>query len=131
MPNLSNITIADRESTPVDHIFTPHGEENGIATFVESGVSLVGNNTLTISSRDTGTNVKIRVKLDMPVVQTETINSVSFDKVTRRAIADGTFTFAKSSTLQERENAIGLFMGAMSASQTDVNKVLTAVEKWF
>lgn len=131
MPNLANITISDRELTPVAHTFSPEGEKDGIATFVESGNSLVGNNTLTVSSRDTGKYVKARVRTDMPIVQVETINGIDNDRVVRRLTADTTITLPKSSTLQERKNIIGIHMGAMAADQTDVDKVLTAVEKWF
>lgn len=131
MPNLSNITVQDRESTPVSHTFSPNGEDAGLAIFVEAGDTMVGNNTLTISSRDTGTNVKVRVKLDMPTVLTETVNGISSPRVVRRSVIDATLSFAKSSTLQERQNAIGIFANTLSASQTDVDKVVTAVEKWF
>lgn len=107
MPNLTNITVNDREST------------------------MIGNNILTISSRDTGTNVKIRIKLDIPVAQTETLNGIDSTRIVRRSVSDETITFSKSSTLQERKNHIGLKYNLMAASQATVDKVLTAVEKWF
>jgi hypothetical protein len=131
MPNLTNITVNDRESTPVAHVFTPDNEAGGIATFIEAGATMIGNNILTISSRDTGTNVKIRIKLDIPVAQTETLNGIDSTRIVRRSVSDETITFSKSSTLQERKNHIGLKYNLMAASQATVDKVLTAVEKWF
>lgn len=131
MPSLSNITIADREPTPVDITFAPHSEDNGVAAFRESGASLLASKMLTCSSVDNGSKVKVRLKLDFPVAQTETINGISQEVVTRRNYGDVTFTFDKSAPLQERKNVVGLLYGALSAAQTDLDKVVTGEEKWF
>lgn len=131
MPNLTTITVNDREATPVAHPFAPHSEKDGIAVFHESGSSLVGNKSLTISTRDTGSNVKVRVKFDLPVVQTETINGITADKVVRRSVADLVLTFPRSGTLQERKNLVGMLQNLLDAGQAAVDPVITGVETFY
>lgn len=130
MPLMSNITINDREITPVAHVFKPYYEENGVAVFKEDAANLVSQNVLTISTRETGGKVKTRVKLDMPLTVTETVNGVDYTKVLDREYADVTFTMSKNSEGSSAKNLIGLLYGALSASQTDVDSVITGAEKF-
>jgi hypothetical protein len=132
MPNLSPITVTDRaDPTPVGHVFNPHSEDNGIAVFSKPGSTLMANKLLTISSVENGTKVKTRVKLALPVTQTEILNNVSRDVVVRTSYADVTFTFDKSSTAQERSDTVGMLSSVLAANQADVDPVVTGLEKWY
>jgi len=125
MPSYTNITINDREDTPVAHVFEPHAKEP-VPTFMEYGDTLVGNNTLTISARESNGKRRIRMDLKMPTVQTQNDNGITDPVVVRWAIAQVNFTFDEDSTEQERENAVGMIANALSASQTDLSAVFIA-----
>lgn len=50
MPQLQNIVLTDRATTPVNHTFVPRDiDRNGVATVVESTGVPVGENQLSIS----------------------------------------------------------------------------------
>lgn len=120
MPAFGNIASDDRESTPVTHTFTPWrmSEDNTVAFFKEAGATPWENNVLSLGIRATSANQnsKVRMKIEMPVVATEVINGVNYPKLLRTAIADVTFTFAKSSTTQERDNIVGILVNTLAGS---------------
>lgn len=128
MPTFATITVNDREDTPVAHSFTPTVIENGVGVFHERDGVPIGDSKLTLSARKTGSKYKARMVLALPVMVTETINSVDQYKVSRTAYADVSFTFDESSSEQERENAIGLVANALDAAQSTVIGVLQDLE---
>lgn len=128
MPELQSIAIDDRESTPVTHTFTPRSKDNGIGVCGESSGVPLGENTLSISMRRAGTKYKGRLRMAMPVVVTQTIDSVDSPLVTRTAYADLQVTFDQSSSTQERDNLIGLLADALGSSKTLVNDCLVDLE---
>lgn len=129
MPLMTDITVFDRESTPVAHIFKPYYEDNGVAFYREDGPTLESQNKLSISTRETGGKVKTRVKFDIPIVVTETINGVDHVRVVDREYADFSFTLSKNSALSSADNLIGMGYNLLATSQTDVNSVVNGSEK--
>jgi len=129
MPALTSITVQDRETTPVDHIYVPSAPDGDVQNFrVASGVPF-GAETLSISSRITATGIrKVQVRLVDPVIATETINGVDSSKFLRDARITVSLSFAAESTLQERQNAVGKTANLLSASQAFMNLVLTDLE---
>lgn len=133
MPQRGNITVNDRASTPVAHVFTPDGEDkNNVHLFSEkSGVPL-SNSRLSVSITRTGNGqagkVKPTIRLAVPVTQTQTINGISQPVIVRTAYVELSATFDGLSTEQERKDAIGMMANAMAASQTILNPVLTQTE---
>jgi len=128
MAQAASIVVNDRESTPVAHTYAPRSITPDLATFVETGTVPIGERKLTLSSRKSGSNYRVRVKLVSPVLVNETINGVSVPTVPRVSYADVTFTFADTSTLQERKNLVGMFANALAASQTVVDGTVTGLE---
>lgn len=120
MPSIAPLVITDRATpTPVSHTFNPDGMPNGIAMLAErptDGTS-IGANTLGLSNRKTGTKVKGRLTLTLPIVQTETINGVSRPTIVRTAYIDLNVTFDKGASQQERDNAIGLLRSALDPAK--------------
>jgi hypothetical protein len=119
--------MVDRESTPVTHTFAPSGiDRNGVAKVTEyTGVPLAEPSlTLSRSENATTQKVKNRLVFRFPVVQTETINNISVPKVVREIVTDVTFTFHKSSTEQERNNAVGMFYSAFVTTKPLVHDLL-------
>lgn len=126
MPQLQNIVLTDRETTPVNHTFTP-GEivqPNNVGVVVESTGVPIGEPKLTISMRKVGDKLKGRLTLAVPVVQTSTVNGVSNPVVVRTAVADLGVTYAQTSTEQERANLIGMLASALDKTKVLVNDAL-------
>jgi len=129
MPALTSISVLDRESTPLAHVYVPSAPDGDVQQFrVSSGVPF-GAETLSISSRITATGIrKVQVRLVDPVIATETINGVDSSKLLRDARITVSLSFAAESTLQERENAVGKCANLLAESQTFMDAVLTDLE---
>lgn len=129
MAQRATITVNDRASTPLAHAFVPQGDSaEGVALFCETAGVKIGEKKLSISVRKSGTNYKVRLKLDAPVLVTEVVNGVSIPKVSRTAYGDVTFTFAEQSLLQERKDLVGMIANALASSQTVVDASVTGLE---
>jgi len=124
----ASITVNDRESTPVAHVFAPRSIVPGAATFVEAASVPIGEQSLVIRTRKSGSRFYTRVTLACPILVTETINGVAVPKVPRVGFIDATFRFDDTSTEQERKNAVGMFANALASSQTVVDGSLTKLE---
>jgi hypothetical protein len=128
MPATSSVTLTDRSAA--SHVFTPVQPVNGVHTFIKkdsNGVP-IGESQLSVSLRKTPENRLVRLKLLMPVVQTETVNGVSTPVVVRKNWADVEFTFNDSSDTAEREVLVGLMADALTSSQTMLDAVITDLE---
>jgi len=130
MPQLQNIVLMDRATTPVSHTFTPLDIQNGVASVVESNGVPIGNSKLSISLRKTPQAGKYKavLVLSLPTVVTETINGVARPSVARTAYAEATFTFDATSTEQERKDLIGMFASSLDSSKVLVNDVLVKLQ---
>lgn len=130
MPQLQNLVLTDRAATPVNHTFVPRSiDKNGVATVVESSGIPIGDKRVTIGSTRTASGrFKYTLKFVMPVVATEVINGVSNPTVIRYASADVVFTFAPTSTEQERKDLVGQVESAFGASKTLINDSLIKME---
>lgn len=128
MPQLQAISLNDRETTPVAHAFVPRDISDGVGTVVRNTGIPVGEESLTVSSRKSGSKYRSRLVLKVPVVQTETINGVSTPRVVRTAFAAVDFTFEETSSEQERKNLVGMLQDALTASKTLVNDAVIKLE---
>nr|UUW21334.1 MAG: coat protein [Sanya fiers-like virus 27] len=129
MPQLANLVLTDRASTPVNHTFTPKDIVSGVATVEESTGVPIGNNKVTLSlSRNGSGRFKATIKGTFPIVQTQTINGVSSPVVVRTATAELNFYFAETSTEQERKDVVGMMYSALDPSKTLVNDVVTKLQ---
>lgn len=129
MPQLQTTVLTDRQSTPVNHTFVPRDIVGGVGTCVESTGIPKGNSELSISTRSTSNGVyKSRIKLMVPIVQTETVNGVSRPVVVRTSYADVTFTFSSESTEEERNNLVGMFADAFDPSNVLVNDAVVKLQ---
>jgi len=126
MPSMTAIVLADRETTPVNHTFTPSGIKDGVARFLNTATGVpVGFETLTSSMRQTGKRIKIKQVLQVPIIQTVTVNGVSSPVVVRSGFAETVFTFDETSTVQERKNLVGMQYASLGASQAMLNDLFT------
>lgn len=132
MPVPAPITLTDRDATA--HVFSPSREEaNDVKRFTKADASgvKIGESHLRVSLRETPSNFRVRLKLDRPTALTETVNGVANPKVVRVSMADVTFTFAKSSTLAERAEIVGMIADALTPGQTDLDAVITDLENFW
>jgi hypothetical protein len=129
MPQLQNLVLSDRESTPVAHTFTPRDITGGVGTVVESTGVPIGENTVTVSLRKTPSGrYKAVIKGRFPIVQTQDVNGIESPVVVRTAYAELTFDFDQTSTEQERKNVVGMMEDALTSDEPLTNDVLTKLQ---
>lgn len=121
MPALQNVVLTDRATTPIAHTFTPLGVKDDVGTVVESTGVPIGENRFTISMVRRGGKLRGKAVLQVPVVQTETINGVARPTVVRTAYVEVHCTFDMMSTEAERNNAIGMMENALKPAAVLVN----------
>lgn len=128
MAAFQNVTLTDRASTPVNHIFVPNGyEAKDVAAFIESASGGVpeGSSRLTASVRKTPAgNYKVALKLDVPVLVTEVVNGVSINKIDSIDRAEVTFTYSGKSTTARRNNVAGMTESALKSTQALLNDLI-------
>lgn len=126
----TNLVINDRTSpTPVAHTYTPDGDDtNGVHSFSEKTGIPAGNPRFTAQLRRSNGKIRPTLRLQIPIVQTQTINGISSPVVVRTAYAEVAFTFDGLSLEQERKDCVGLLANALAASQTQINNLLTVPE---
>lgn len=124
----TNLVINDRAATPVAHTFTPDGDDaNGVHVFTEKTGVPAGNARYTAQLRKSNGKYRPSLRLQVPVVQTQTINGVSTPVVVRTAYCEVNFTFDELSSDQERKDCVGLMYNSLAASQTQINDLLTGL----
>lgn len=128
MPQLQNVVLTDRKSTPVDHTFTPLDISGGVGTVVESSGIPVGQNRLTISQRVSNGRYRPSLRLQLPVVQNQTINGVSTPVVVRTAYVEVNFTFDQTSSIDERNDAVGMIASALQSDKTLINDTVVNLQ---
>lgn len=106
MPSQIAIVLPDR--VPANHTFVASGVLNGIATWYEKTASVIsGYFKLTMSMKfPTKGNEPVRhqLRLVVPTVATETINGVTYQKVTRQSFVSIDVVCAPDSTQNERHD---------------------------
>lgn len=130
MPQLTSVVLKDRATpTPVDHTFVKRDVRDGVGTVIETTGVPVGNSRLSVSARQSLSGFyKPVLKLVIPVVVTETINGVAMPKVIYTNSFEGTFTFSAFSTLEQRNNLVGMVRDALDPSKTLINDTLVKLE---
>jgi hypothetical protein len=129
MPQLQNLVLTDRESTPVDHTFVPRDIRDGVGEVVESSGVPVGENRYTISLRKTpNSRYKSTIKMVIPVVQNQVESGITTPVVVRTAYATVEFDFDSKSTTQERNNVVGMLASSLGASKVLVNDTVVNLQ---
>jgi len=121
----ANLVVKDRASTPVDHTFTPAGDDaNGVHVFLERDGVPAGDGRFTASLRSSQGKWRPTLRMQIPVVQSQDINGVITPVVVRTAYAELNLVFDSTSTEQERKDLVGMFANALASSQTMVNDLI-------
>lgn len=115
MPARAPLVINDQAATPVAHTFTPDGNDaNGVLIFTEKTGVPAGEARVTLSLNQTNGKWRPRLKYQIPIAVTETINGVSSSKVDRTAVVDLGFVFDERSTEQERKDAVAYVRNSLA-----------------
>lgn len=128
MPQLQNLVLKDRATTPVDHIFTPRNISDGVGEVVETTGVPVGESRFTISMRRTTDRYKSKLRLAVPVVVNQTINGVTTPIVARTAYVDVSFDFSAESTEAERNNLVGMLEDSLKPAKVLVNDTVVKLQ---
>lgn len=134
MPAFAPITLTERDNTTT-HVFNPSRvEANDVYRYTEADPSGVagGENILRVSLKEDSGVTRVRVKIEMPSMVTETINGVARSKVERRTYADAFLNFPTraGSTADERTKIVGLLSNALSGL-TDVDDLVIDLNSVF
>lgn len=128
MPALQSIVLTDRAGTPVNYTFVPRDIQAGIGTVVNNGGVPIGEKKLRVSLLEKNGKMRGEVRLDIPVVATETINGISVPKVVRSIKISLLMESEKTATETERNDAVGMFYSALASSKVLVNDALVKNE---
>lgn len=131
MPQLQNLVLTDRATTPVNHTFTPRGHEGADGgRVVKAGITAIADLLFTIEPRRTPQGrYKVDIRLVIPVVQNKVENGVSSYVVTRTNRVMMSFDFAPDSTEQERNDLVGMIRSALDPTgKALVNDTLVKME---
>jgi hypothetical protein len=77
--------------------------------------------------KKSGSKYRPSLRLQIPIVQTQTVNGVSNPVVVRTAYVEFNAVFDALSTDQERKDAVGLMVNALAASQTQINDMVVGL----
>lgn len=123
-----NLVITDRALTPVNHTYSPAGQDaNGVHVFTEKTATPVGNPSFTARLVRSKDRYKATLRLAVPVVATQTINGVSAPVVVRINYIEVSTSIDGMATDQERKDLIGLMASALAPTQTMINDMLVNV----
>jgi hypothetical protein len=128
MPALQNLSILDRQATPVAHVFTPKDVKDGVGLVVKSSGVPASDEKLTVSMRKSGQNFRGKLTLAVPVVATQVINGISSPAIIRTAYATVDFTFHETSSTAERNDLVGMLADSLGTSKTLVNNAIVGLE---
>lgn len=121
-----NLVLTDRAGSPVAHTFTPDGDDaNGVHVFSEKTAVPAGNPRYTAQLVNSNGKYRATLRLQVPVVQTQTLNGINSPVTVRTAYAEVKFTFDQYSSEQERKDIIGMIQDSLSTSKTQINDLLT------
>lgn len=128
MPQLQAISLNDRETTPVAHAFVPSTVVDGVGVVSRYNGVLLGEETLSVSSRRASGKLRAKLVLRVPVVQNETINGIVRPNIVRTGFVAVDFVFDESSSEQERKNLIGMLQDALTPAKLLVNDAIVKGE---
>lgn len=134
MPTLANITILDRASTPVSHVFKPRDLVDGQGFLSEDRAdgSHIGENQLSVfAKKQTSGRLKSQAKIKISKVVVETINGVAINKEVDASYLTITGDYGPTFTTAEIDALLGMGMKVCdtAANQPIMNKIMTGQER--
>jgi hypothetical protein len=114
MAIMANVTLADGQATPVNHIFGPQGTKDGIATYYDrSGGIAIGYPRVTFKLDEATAsrpNNKLTLRVVRPVLEVTAPSTATgiqpAPTLAYNLVADVTFVLPQRSTLAERNDIL-------------------------
>lgn len=104
MPAFNPVDLKDHQATPVVHTFKPLTKElGGLFVWSESDGVPLNSNRLTALRKESEKQIKPSVRIQVPKVQTETVNGISRPVVVYTDYVNIEFSFSKASSLEDRK----------------------------
>lgn len=128
MPVLQSIVLTDRTpTTPVNYTFDPVDVVNQVGTVAHAvdGVRF-GQKTLTISTKKSGSRYRCRLNLSIPVPNGG--STADIKPILRTGYVNAEFVFDETSTKQERNDAIGMFVSSLAPDKALVNDAIVELQ---
>lgn len=98
-----------------DVTYSPFSVDNsGVARLRTAADTVIGASELSVSGRTATTNRRVTVKLQIPVLQNETVNGITTPRVVRMAIAKCELSLPVTSTGAERLAIRNQISGALA-----------------
>lgn len=110
MPQLVNVTLNNGTK---DIVYTPQQIVGNVASLIDPSPTISGAGQLSNSVRRSASRRKTTVKLQVPVLGSETVNGISREVVLRKAYATVEFDFAIESTTAERTSFRNMLIAAL------------------
>lgn len=129
MAQISQLSLADGQTTPASHVFKPTLPQQGStpAQWVNAeSATLVGNRKVTLRVAERQNKYEVEVRVTDPVLSVVSDTCCDMQNVPAVAYTNtfsGTFTIAKSATLQNRKDILAYAKNILAAAA-----VKTAVE---
>lgn len=132
MAAVSNIVLNDGQGTPVAHTFAPARTMSDMAQFEDrAGGIYIGYNKLTINlDRPTGAsgsatrNLKLKVKIETPKLETVSNNTVSgiapAPTISYRPVAELVVTLPERCSLQDRKDLRAYLINFLNSSTSQL-----------
>lgn len=128
MPALQQMVLTDRQTpAPVTMTLIPNGKTSGEFPFfavAENRSIEMERSTYSIQVRKVPGKRKVRLIFRMPLVQTETINGISFPKQIHELTWDALVTLPRTSSEAERNNFVGLVQSSLASTNSLIHDVL-------
>lgn len=130
MPALQSLVLTDRTPvTPVNHTFTPFELKDGVGVVVKSSGMKLGDSKFSVSNRKTAQGrYRPTLKLEVPVVENAVVNGVTTPTVVRVAYATIEFSFAGESSMQERDDLVGMLASSLVNTKVLVDSTVVDLE---
>jgi len=122
MPAFESITVTDRAATPNNVVFDPRSRAGDSAIYGTSETAAIADKTLFLSVNNK-TKRRVQLRLKVPVTADQTVDGVTYTVAERFAFANVDLTFEKSSTEQERKDAVGMLADFLNS--VDIASVLS------
>lgn len=111
MPQLVNVTLNNGTE---DIVYTPQQIVGNVASLIDPATTILGAGQLSNSVRRTAQRRKTTVKLQVPVLGSETVNGITREVILRKAYATVEFDFAIESATADRTEFRKMLISALN-----------------
>lgn len=112
MSAITNVVLADGQSTPANHTFVPVNPQQGTVPakwFEKSASTIQGYQPLTLRVQKMSQDTRVSVRIEVPIlaaIPSNCCDPTNIPKVAYTTLVDISFRLPDSATLQDRKNIL-------------------------